>query len=116
MVRLRTVRKRVQQGPTAPFSIHFSCTESQPSRVNGLRRHGLAPPNPASPVRSDLLFAAKPQSPGREPGGPYSFLHSQSLSPSEIDDHKIPDTDPKRVKNTTIFNSKVSSRVGKRKF
>ncbi|GBM15424.1 hypothetical protein AVEN_199674-1 [Araneus ventricosus] len=71
------VRKRVQQGPTSPFSIHFSCTESQPSRVNGLRRHGLAPPNPASPARSDLPFAAKPQSPRREPGGPSSFLQSQ---------------------------------------
>ncbi|GBL95507.1 hypothetical protein AVEN_54112-1 [Araneus ventricosus] len=88
MVRIRTVRKRVQQGPTSPFSIHFSCTESQPRRVNGLRRHGLAPPNPASPARSDLLFAAKPQSPGREPGGPSSFLQSQSLSPPEIDDNK----------------------------
>ncbi|GBN13694.1 hypothetical protein AVEN_199736-1 [Araneus ventricosus] len=84
MVRLRTVRKRVQQGPTSPFSIHFSCTESQPSKVNGLRRHGLAPPNPACPARSDLLFAAKPQSPGREPGGPSSFLQSQSLSSTPL--------------------------------
>ncbi|GBM75861.1 hypothetical protein AVEN_247848-1 [Araneus ventricosus] len=43
---------------------------------------GLAPPNPASPARSDFPLAAKPQSPGREPGGPSSLLQSQSLSPS----------------------------------
>ncbi|GBL78695.1 hypothetical protein AVEN_65260-1 [Araneus ventricosus] len=41
---------------------------------------GLAPPNPASPARSDFPLAAKPQSPGREPGGPSSLLQSQSLS------------------------------------
>ncbi|GBO19695.1 hypothetical protein AVEN_78833-1 [Araneus ventricosus] len=74
------------------------------------------PTESRSPARCNLLFAAKPQSPGREPGGPSSFLQSQSLSPSEIDDNKIPDTGPKRVKNTTLFSSKVSSRVGKLNF
>ncbi|GBM55857.1 hypothetical protein AVEN_2558-1 [Araneus ventricosus] len=137
MVRLWTVRKRVQQRPISPFSIQVSCSVSQPSRFNGLRtpmtifralyaflsfplpspkrasqlrcirRHGLAPPNPASPARSDLPFAAKLLNPARGLGGPSSFLQSQSLFLSEIDDSKIPDTDPKRVKNTTIFSSKV---------
>ncbi|GBL65085.1 hypothetical protein AVEN_173225-1 [Araneus ventricosus] len=52
----------------------------------------------------------------REPGGPSSFLQSPSLSPSQIDENPIPDTDPKWVKNTTIISSKVSSKVVKRNF
>ncbi|GBN29748.1 hypothetical protein AVEN_34499-1 [Araneus ventricosus] len=61
-------------------------------------RHGLAPPNPA---RSYLLFAAKPQSPGREPGGPSSLLQSQSLSPS---------SEPKTSLSQTADNQNFSHR------
>ncbi|GBO02419.1 hypothetical protein AVEN_37369-1 [Araneus ventricosus] len=43
---------------------------------------------------------------------PSALLHSPffkaKTSLSETDDNKIPVTDPKRVKNTTIFSSKVT--------
>ncbi|GBN04646.1 hypothetical protein AVEN_238650-1 [Araneus ventricosus] len=44
---------------------------------------------------------------------PPFFNPKNALRPTK---NQIPDTDPKRVKNTTIFSSKVSSRVGKRNF
>ncbi|GBO21393.1 hypothetical protein AVEN_19590-1 [Araneus ventricosus] len=97
-----------KEGPArTDFSIQFSCSENQLSRFNGLRtpmtiiralyafplpspkrawqdrfirRHGLAPPNPASPARSDLPSTAKLLIPARRPGEPSSFLQSQSFS------------------------------------
>ncbi|GBN79654.1 hypothetical protein AVEN_204397-1 [Araneus ventricosus] len=87
----------------SPAESMVSDATASPHRIPHLQ------PGPIFFLQQSLRVRAESQE------GPLPFFKAK-VSPSEIDDNKIPDTDPKRVKNTTIFSSKVSSRVGKRNF
>ncbi|GBN39644.1 hypothetical protein AVEN_114649-1 [Araneus ventricosus] len=68
-----------------------------------------------SPARQPFFRKTSAPRPRANGQGPLFFQAKTSLSQT-AGKPKISVTDPKRVKNTTIFSSKVSSRVGKRNF